>query len=133
MRLQRQDVLHRDPPLSVWAIVDEAALHRLVGGPEVMRDQLGHLLDAAMLPNVTVQVIPYSAGAHAGMHGPFSFLQFNDASVPDVICLESMAGGLFLEKDDEVRRYKVAFEHLRAGAVSPGASRSLIEAIRSQT
>jgi len=132
VRMQRQDVLRNDNPLELWGIVDEAALRRQVGGQAVMQAQLHHLLEAAELPHITFQVIPFSVGAHAGMPGSFVFMQFAEATIPDVIYLDSMAGDLFLEAEADVRRYRLAFEHLRAVAVSPDASRALITALAAQ-
>jgi transcriptional regulator with XRE-family HTH domain len=132
VRMQRQRVLGGDTPLELWAIVDEAAMRRQVGGREVMRAQLGHLIAASTLPQVTLQVVPYSAGAHAGMLGSFVLMNFADDAVPDVIYLDSMAGNLFLESDVEVRRYRLAFEHLRAVAESPDGSRAQLGAIRDE-
>jgi transcriptional regulator with XRE-family HTH domain len=132
VRMQRQDVLRNDSPLELWAIVDEAALRRQAGGPAVMQAQLRHLLDAVKLPNITLQVIPFSVGAHAGMPGSFVFMQFAEATIPYVIYLDSMAGDLFLEAEADVRRYRLAFEHLRAVAVSPDASRALVAALAAE-
>ena len=132
VRMQRQDVLRNDNPLELWGIVDEAALRRQVGGRAVMHAQLSHLLEASELPNITLQVIPFSVGAHAGMPGSFVFMQFTEASIPDVIYLDSMAGDLFLEAEADVRRYRLAFEHLRAVAVSPDASRALVTALAAE-
>jgi transcriptional regulator with XRE-family HTH domain len=92
VRMERQDVLRSDSPLELWGIVDEAALRRQVGGRDVMRAQLRHLLAAAELPNVTFQVITFDAGAHAGMPGSFVFLQFTDEAIPHVVYVDSMAG-----------------------------------------
>ena len=129
VRMGRQDVLENDNPLELWGIVDEAALRRQVGGQAVMRTQLRRLLDAVELPNITFQVIPFDVGAHAGMPGSFVFLQFAEPAIPDVIYVDSMAGELFLEEEGDVRRYRLVFEHLRAVAASPDASRSLIASI----
>jgi transcriptional regulator with XRE-family HTH domain len=129
VRMERQDVLHNDNPLELWVIMDEAALRRQVGGHAVMHAQLGHLVEAADLPNVTFQVIPFDVGAHAGMPGSFVFMQFGEAAIPDVVYIDSMAGDLFLEADADVRRYRLVFEHLRAVAVSPDESRSLVAAL----
>jgi len=132
VRMARQEVLSGDNPLELWAIVDEAALRRQVGGSDVMRAQLGHIADSSELPNVTFQVIPFEAGAHAGMPGSFVLMQFAEVAIPDVIYIDSMAGDLFLEEDSDVRRYRLVFEHLRAVAVSPDASRSLIASSAAQ-
>ena len=126
VRMERQDFLRGDSPLELWGIVDEAALRRQVGGREVMCGQLRYLLEAAELPQVTLQVISFGAGAHAGMPGSFVLMQFTEAAIPDVVYIDSMAGELFLEEESAVGRYRLVFEHLRAVAESPDASRSLI-------
>ncbi len=126
VRMERQAVLRNDNPLNLWSIVDEAALRRQVGGPEVMQGQFQYLMELSDLPHVTFQVIPFDAGAHPGMPGSFIVLQFDEAAIPDVIYVDTMAGELFLEEEADVRRYKLVFEHLRAVAASPEASLSLV-------
>jgi transcriptional regulator with XRE-family HTH domain len=123
VRMQRQAVLTRDHPLHLWAICDEAALHRVVGGSQVMREQLLRLAEVAELPHVTLQLIPFDAGAHPGMPGSFVVMDFADD--PNIVHIDSMAGDLFLEEEPEIRRYTVLFEHLRAVALSPAASLEL--------
>jgi transcriptional regulator with XRE-family HTH domain len=132
VRMERQQVLRGDNPLQLWGIVDEAALRRQVGSATVMQGQFRHLLEASELPNVTFQVIPFDAGAHAGMPGSFIVLQFADAAIPDVIYIDSMAGDLFLEAESDVRRYKLVFDHLRAVSASPDASRSLLASLAAE-
>ena len=132
VRIERQEVLRDDNPAQLWGIVDEAALRRQVGSPAVMRAQFRHLMEASELPNVTFQVIPFDAGAHAGMPGSFIVLQFTEEAIPDVIYIDSMAGDLFLEAESDVRRYKLIFEHLRAVAASPDASRSLLASLATE-
>ncbi|MEV0400195.1 DUF5753 domain-containing protein [Actinoallomurus sp. NPDC050550] len=122
--MERQAVLDRDRRLKFWAICDEAALHRLVGGASVMRGQLEHLVDVAELPNVTLQVIPFDVGAHPGMPGSFIVLNFADN--PTVVYVDSMAGDLFIEEEADIRRYTAFYEHLRAVAAHPTASVRLI-------
>jgi len=129
VRMERREVLRNENPLELWGIVDEAALRRQVGGHTIMRAQLRQLLEATELSNVTLQVIPFDAGAHAGMADSFVFLQFAEEAIPDVVSVETMAGELFLEAESDIRRYKLVFEHLRAVAASPDASRSLIASI----
>ncbi len=133
VRMERQEVLRNDNPLELWVIVDEAALRRQVGGHDVMQAQLGHLVQAADLPHVTLQLIPLDVGAHAGMPGSFVFMQFGEAAIPDVIYIDSMAGDLFLEAEADVRRYRLVFEHLRAVAACPDDSRSLVAALSAGT
>ncbi|GAA3047758.1 hypothetical protein GCM10020000_29920 [Streptomyces olivoverticillatus] len=94
-RVERQVVLGKADPLNLWAIMDEAALRRTVGGPEVMHEQMQHLIAAASEPHMTLQVIPFSAGAHAGMPGSFVLMSFPDVEDPEIIYIDSMAGDLF--------------------------------------
>jgi hypothetical protein len=128
-RIGRQDLLHSDNPLKLWAIADEAVLRRLVGGWPVMKAQLDHIAEAADLPNITFQVIPFSAGAHPGMSGEFVILRFTEPAGADVVYIESMAGDLFLDEPSEIDRYSTMFEHLRALALPPDASVALVRAV----
>jgi len=125
IRVGRQDLLTRSNPLALWAIVDEAVLHRVVGGPQVMREQFEHLLSMMELPNVTFQIVPFTAGSHVGMRGSFSLLDFPDPD-PTVACVETMAGNVFQETEEEVRACTVAFDHLRATAASPAESARMV-------
>jgi transcriptional regulator with XRE-family HTH domain len=125
-RMSRQAVVGRDKPLRLWAIVDEAVLHRRVGGAAVMKAQLTRLAGAAELPQVTLQVIPYEVGGHPGMMGSFVIMQFGEPVASHVVYIETMAGDLFLEQETDLGRYREIFEHLRALALPPEASASLI-------
>jgi transcriptional regulator with XRE-family HTH domain len=126
LRMERQRRLEDDPPLELWAILDEAVVRRPVGGREVMRGQLERLLDMAMRPEITVQVLPFDCGAHAGHMGPFSILEFPNRTDSEVAYVESVAGYLYLEKDRDVRARVEAFDRLRAAALAPAASIELI-------
>ena len=125
-RMERQERLTGDSPLEMWAIVDEAAIHRQVGGPKVMHAQLAHLLDAAEIPNITIQAIPYDVGAHPGMPGSFVYMEFTESVDPDLVYVDTLAGDLFLESDDDLRLYSSMFDHLRAIALSPSKTKDLI-------
>ncbi|MDG4798828.1 helix-turn-helix transcriptional regulator [Micromonospora sp. WMMD1082] len=125
-RAQRQTSITKDDPLKLWAIVDEAVLHREVGGPEVMVDQLRHLLDMTRQPHITFQVLPYKVGAHPGMHGAFAVMDFPDTADPELVYIENMAGALYLEKEADVRRYAEMFDQLRAAALNVTDSRRLV-------
>jgi transcriptional regulator with XRE-family HTH domain len=129
LRIQRQHRLDDDPPLELWAILDEAVVRRPVGGGTVMRNQLEHLLLMAERPGLTLQVLPFSCGAHAGHGGPFSILEFPNRTDSEVAYVESVAGFLYLEKDREVRARTEAFDRLRAAALAPGASTDMIAQI----
>jgi hypothetical protein len=125
VRLARQArVTAAQDPLNVWQIVEEAALHRMVGGPQTMREQLGHLLELGELANVSLQVLPYKAGVHAAIDGPFVLLTFN--GYPDVLYLEHLMGCLYLEEPDETGAAELIFDHLRAAALNTGDSAALI-------
>jgi transcriptional regulator with XRE-family HTH domain len=128
-RMERQRLLDRDDPLEFWAVIDEAALRRLVGGAPVMRAQAAHLLDVTGRANVTVQVIPFEAGAHPGMPGAFSHLDFGDPLDPELVHIDTMAGDLFLEAEADLRRYRSMFDHLRAVALSPGETGRLLASV----
>ncbi|HEV8558203.1 MAG TPA: helix-turn-helix transcriptional regulator [Actinophytocola sp.] len=117
-RLARQNLLADPQPPEYWAIIDEAVLHRVVGGPEIMRAQLNRLIEAAELPHVTLQVVPFGAGAHAGMEGPFLILGFPEQADPDVVYVENTTTGSYLEDPSDVYRYTLMFDHLRASALN---------------
>jgi transcriptional regulator with XRE-family HTH domain len=129
VRVGRQSLLTQDDPLDLWVVLDEAVLHRPVGGPSVMRRQLEHLVMSAELPNVTLQVLPFVAGAHAGMDGTFSILRYEEPPNQNVVFAANAAGGLFLEKDEELSRYAFIFDHLRANAMRPEESLALIASL----
>jgi transcriptional regulator with XRE-family HTH domain len=132
-RVERQALLIREDPPRLWAIMDEAAVRRLVGGRQVMRAQLDRLREAASRPNVTIQVIPFDAGSHPGMDGSFIVLEFPDPADQSIVYTESAAGSLFLEEEAEIRRYILMFGHLRAAALRPDESVSLLAAIAAET
>ncbi|MDH6111638.1 transcriptional regulator with XRE-family HTH domain [Kitasatospora sp. MAP12-15] len=127
VRLARQNAaLRRQDPLKLWAIVDEAALHRVMGNEATMIKQLRHLNEASEEPNITVQVVPLRAGANAGMLGAFVILEFPIRGDLDVVCTESLTSSLYLEQEDDLRKYGQAFDLLRAAALDVEPSRDLI-------
>lgn len=127
LRMKRQDRLATDPQFDVWVIHDEAVIRRVVGGEVVMRRQLSRLLQMAGEPGFTLQVLPFSSGAHAGLRGPFSILEFPERTDSEVVYVESPGGIICIERDREVRLCMEAFDQLRASALSPAASAELIE------
>jgi hypothetical protein len=127
VRLARQQILTRDDRPRLWAVIDEAVIHRAVGGSEVMRGQLRHLADATRQGKTTVQVVPYRAGAHAGTTGPFVILDYAEATDPAVVYVETLAGDIYLEERSDVDRYTLAFDRLVAAALHPDDSVQLIE------
>jgi len=130
LRMARQPAVTRDDdPPKVWAVLDEAALRRQVGGPGVMQLQLEHLLAQAALPNVAIQVIPFGGGAHPAMGRPFIILAFPERVDTDVVYLEDLTSALYLEDVTDVDRYNVFFNHLRATALSFDDSPVLITSV----
>jgi transcriptional regulator with XRE-family HTH domain len=129
-RLRRQEVLTRDnpPPLTLWSVMDEAVLRRHVGGRETMHAQLQRLITASELPNVTLLVMPDELGAHPGLDGPMSILQFETGTRP-VVYVEGQAGNLYMEKDDDLRRCQQTMNHILAAAPGPDQSLALIRQI----
>lgn len=127
VRLARQQVLTRFEPLQLWAVISEAALHQMVGGADVMREQLAHLVRLQEVPTITIQVLPFAVGAHAGVTGPFVILKFPESPELGVVYLEGQTGGIYLETPSEVTRYSLAFDHLRASALPTMESARLIE------
>jgi transcriptional regulator with XRE-family HTH domain len=128
IRMARQELLTGDDPIRLFAVIDEATLHRAIGGRDVMRHQLTRLIDAAEQPNVTLQVIPFDVGMHAGLHGSFAILEFPDPDDHDAIYVEALSGELFMEDTEEVRPYAIAFQHLNAAAHSPRDTIAMIAA-----
>jgi transcriptional regulator with XRE-family HTH domain len=126
VRAARQERLHGDDPPECWTVLNEAAIRRIVGGAQVMRAQLEQLAALASRPRISIQVLPFTAGAHPAMDGSFIILGFPEAPDPDVVYMESQTGSLYLEKPPEVDRYQGIFHHLVARALGPDASGDLI-------
>ncbi|MDG4764002.1 helix-turn-helix transcriptional regulator [Solwaraspora sp. WMMD406] len=126
-RMTRQEVLHRQPtPLRLHAVLSEAALRTEVGGPDVLRDQLAHLVTLSELPNVTIQVLRFEAGAHLADSSGFALLSF-ERDDPPLGYIETLAGELFLESTRDLARISAAYDNLRMLAMSPAESVKLIK------
>jgi hypothetical protein len=110
-------------------VLDEAALRRSPGGPEVMRAQLEHLLQVTELPNVTLQVVPFDAGPHAAAGGPFTILRFPEPDLPDLVYLEQLNSAVYLDHPDEVANYLTVMDQLAVQAETDTASRNMIKAL----
>jgi transcriptional regulator with XRE-family HTH domain len=123
-RMQRQDVLSREDPPLMWLLVDEAVLYREAGTAEIMHGQLMHLAGASRRPNITVQVVPYSAGPHSGLLGAFVIAELDDA--PPTAYLETAAEGETVEDPSILARLALTFDNLRSKALPDVASRALI-------
>jgi hypothetical protein len=122
-RVARKALLARDVPPKLWIVLDEAAVRRVVGGPEVMRGQLGRLIEACAAPSIEIQLLPFAAGAHAAMGGAFTILDYADPELdPTVVYLGNDTSTLLLEEAAQVSRYRLMFDHLRAKALDPDES-----------
>ena len=127
LRMARQAVLTRPTLAHLWLVLDEAALRRPVGRPDVMRGQLRHLLDMAARPNVSLQIIPLARGAHAAAGGPFSILRFGEPDLPDVVYLEQLTSALYLDKRETVDHYLAVMERLCVEALPTPGSLEMLE------
>ncbi|MET8014544.1 helix-turn-helix transcriptional regulator [Streptomyces sp. NPDC005271] len=131
LRMKRQEILKRPKPPHLWAILDESVIRRVVGSREVMREQLDHLLRANESPDITLQVLPFAKGAHSAAMGSFVILGGPEPSL-DVVYVDIHVGSLFMEKDEELERYRLAFDYLRAQALDMASSSALIERVREE-
>ena len=131
IRMKRQEVLTRPKPPRLWAILDESVIRRVVGSPEIMKEQLDRLLAANETRHITLQVLPFSKGAHSAALGSFVTIGGVEPAL-DVVYVDFHTGSLFLEKEEELERYRLAFEYLRAQALDMEASSSLIHHARKE-
>ena len=129
LRTHRQNRLAGPNPLELAAIIDEAVLRRTIGGDDVMRDQLHHLIEAAQSPNVTIQILPLTAGEHTFLGGPAALLEFRETTHLDVVYLEGLAGDYYEEQPSEVARYREEFDRLSARALDHRMSLKMIESL----
>jgi transcriptional regulator with XRE-family HTH domain len=127
LRLTRQQRFH-DGALRLWAIIDEAALRRRFGDADVMRHQLQELIAATKLPNLTLQITPFTAGGHTALNG-FAILRFPDPQMTDVIYVEQLTNALYLDKREEVDTYTLAMERLSVISASPDESVAILNGI----
>jgi transcriptional regulator with XRE-family HTH domain len=129
LRMARQTLLTGEQPPRLWAVIDEAALRRPVGGREVMRGQLERLIEATKLPNVTLQILPFHAGAHPAMVGSFSILRFPEQDLPDLVYLEHLTSAIYLNKPEEVDQYRHVMESICVRAAAPDRTAELLDKI----
>lgn len=132
LRIHRQAVLTSEDAPEYWVVLDEAVVRRQVGGPAVMAEQLQHLVEATKLPNVTLQVLPFTSGEHPGMDGEFTILHYRESADPDVVYIENTGSDLYLEGPEVTRRYNKIFDHLRAAAQNRGESIRTLGVLQSQ-
>lgn len=132
LRIHRQELLTSEHAPEYWVVLDEAVVLRQVGGPAIMADQLGELIEAARRPNVTLQVLPFTSGEHAGMDGEFTVFHYLESADPDVVYIENTGSDLYLEAPEVTRRYSKIFDHLRAAAQNPAESIRTLGGIQSE-
>jgi transcriptional regulator with XRE-family HTH domain len=130
VRMRRQKLLTKQDAPRVWSVMDEAALRRPVGGRSVMRGQLDHLLEAAELPNVTLQVVPFNRGGHAAAGGSFAYLRFGETDLPDVVYIEQLTSALYLEKREDLDYYLEVMDRVCSEAATPAATLKTLADIR---
>ncbi|MFJ7329317.1 helix-turn-helix domain-containing protein [Streptomyces cyaneofuscatus] len=130
VRKVRQEIFARDNPPQYVCLLDEAVLRREVGGPAVMAAQLARILEVNNPPKLTIQVVPFGQGWHAGVHGPFNIYNYPDPMDLDVVNLDYLDGALYLEEDDSVKRYQLAFDELRATALTTRQSMELVSSVQ---
>ena len=130
---RRRDLLAREGPPRLWVVMDETVLRRPVGGPEVMRAQIDHLLELSRLPHVTLQLMPFANGPHPALRaGAFHLFRFRAPELPDIVHLGGLVGAVYLDKGDEVVVYREALDRLGAQAAPAGSTESLLGALRKE-
>jgi transcriptional regulator with XRE-family HTH domain len=127
-RIARQEILARPQPPTLWAVMDESALGRVIGGPEVMKAQIRHLIEMCDHPAVTLQILPFSAGAHRAMGGPFTILRYTEPDLRDVVFIEQLTSALYLDKTTEVDSYLEVIEEVCLQAESAAKTPSILKA-----
>jgi hypothetical protein len=132
LRMERQELLRRSDPPQLWAVLDEAALRRPIGGPQVMRAQLDALIEATTSPHVQLQIVPFAAGGHAAASGAFSILRFGDQELPDIVYIEQLTSAIYLDKRDDLDYYALAMERLCVEAAPPERTAELLARIRDE-
>ncbi|AGI89759.1 helix-turn-helix domain-containing protein [Streptomyces albidoflavus] len=129
LRLERQKLLVSERAPGFHVVLDEAALRRPYGDRTVMREQLEHLIEISERPNVTLQVMPFSFGGHAGESGAFALLRFPESDLSDVVYLEQLTSALYLDKREEVAQYERAMERLQRDSPDPSRTRDLLRGL----
>jgi transcriptional regulator with XRE-family HTH domain len=129
LRAARQEVLAKPGPPRLWAVVDEAALRRPIGGPAVMRAQLERLIAATEEPKVTLQVVPFDSGGHAAEGGAFTIMRFPEAELPDVVYIEQLTSALYLDKREDVEKYSEVMDQLSVESEPPERTADMLRRI----
>ncbi|WP_405875696.1 MULTISPECIES: helix-turn-helix domain-containing protein [unclassified Streptomyces] len=131
LRLRRQGLLERSDAPTLWVVMEEAVLHRVVGGSEVMREQIDRLLEVSELEHVSVDVVPFTAGAHVGACAPFTYFRFEEPELPDIVYSEILSGAMYLDQRSDVAAHLEA--HNRMSLLTSDAdSKALLNRMRKE-
>jgi hypothetical protein len=133
LRIERQSLLRRENAPLLWAVVDETVLRRPIGGRAVMRDQLAALIEATELPNVRLQVLPFTTGPHPAMYGPFHIFRFQMEEIPDIAYTESLVGGAYFDNRDDVSAFLEALDRMCAQAAPAQNTKAILEGMRKES
>ncbi|MDI5963219.1 helix-turn-helix transcriptional regulator [Streptomyces sp. SL13] len=132
LRLERQALLTRENPPLLWVVVDETVLRRPIGGPDVMRAQVDRLIEACAMPNVRLQIMPFSAGPHSAMYGPFHIFRFEIQELPDMVCAESLVGAVYFDERDDVSTFLEALDRMSAQAAPAHSTEAFLGRVRKE-
>ncbi|MDH2409165.1 helix-turn-helix transcriptional regulator [Streptomyces chitinivorans] len=132
LRLERQRLFTRDEPPLLWVVMDETVLRRPIGGPEVMRGQISRLIEACSMPTVRLQVMPFEAGPHPAMYGPFHIFRFPIPELPDVAYSESLVGAVYFDQRDDVSAFQEALDRMCAQAVPVRRTEAVLDGLRKE-
>ncbi|MGI5140817.1 MULTISPECIES: helix-turn-helix domain-containing protein [unclassified Streptomyces] len=132
LRMQRQELLTRENAPAIWAVMDETALRRTVGGPRVMRAQVERLLEVMQLPHVTLQVLEFSSGPHPGTYGPFVLFRFAMPELPDMVYSEYLTGAVYLDARAEVATHLEVMDRMAAQAATAQRTKEILEDLRKE-
>jgi len=132
LRMERQRLLAREEPPLLWVVMDETVLRRPIGGPGIMREQIGRLIEACSMPRVRLQVMPFAAGPHPAMYGPFHIFRFPIPELPDVAYSESLVGAVYFDQRDDVSAFQEALDRMCAQAVPVRRTEAVLDGLRKE-
>ncbi|GAA2373212.1 helix-turn-helix domain-containing protein [Streptomyces sparsogenes] len=132
LRMERQSLLTRENPPMLWVVMDETVLRRPIGGPEVMRDQITRLIEAVTVPNVRLQIMPFDAGPHPAMYGPFHIFRFPIQELPDIAYTETLVSGSYFDQRDDVSSFLEALDRMSAQAAPAQTTQAILSGIRKE-
>ncbi|MFD8572744.1 helix-turn-helix domain-containing protein [Streptomyces sp. NPDC059639] len=131
LRLRRQGLLDREDAPTLWVVMEEAVLHRMVGSPDVMREQIERLLDLSELPHISIDIVPFTAGAHIGACAPFTYFRFEEPELPDIVYSELLSAAVYLDQREDVVAHLEAHSRM-ALMTSSDDSRALLNRMRKE-